>query len=63
MDSNHRMAASKAAALPLGYTPFLFNSFEEARKIMDNAPKINKCFITRSLNKSPLQKELNKIGV
>ena len=40
-----------------------FNSFEEARKIMDNAPKINKCFITRSLNKSPLQKELNKIGV
>ena len=27
MDSNHRMAASKAAALPLGYTPILFNSF------------------------------------
>jgi 4-diphosphocytidyl-2-C-methyl-D-erythritol kinase len=40
-----------------------FNSFEEARKIMDNAPKINKCFITRSLNKSPLHKELSKIGV
>ena len=40
-----------------------FNSFEEARKIIDNAPKINKYYITRSLNKSPLQKELIKIGV
>lgn len=40
-----------------------FNSFEEARELMDNAPKINKYFITRSLNKSPLEKELNKIGV
>ena len=26
MDSNHRMAASKAAALPLGYTPELSSS-------------------------------------
>ncbi len=40
-----------------------FNSFEEARKIMDNAPKNSKYFITRSLNKSPFKKELNEIGV
>ena len=29
MDSNHRMAASKAAALPLGYTPELSSSFNK----------------------------------
>ena len=29
MDSNHRMAASKAAALPLGYTPELSSSLNK----------------------------------
>ena len=41
----------------------IFNSFEEASKIMDNAPKNNDYFVTRSLNESPLLKELNKNGV
>ena len=41
----------------------IFNSFEEARKIMDNAPKNNDYFVTRSLNESPLLKELNENGV
>ena len=40
-----------------------FNSFEEASKIMDNAPENGKYLITRSINKSPLIKELNDIGV
>ena len=39
------------------------NSFEEASKIIDNAPKNNNYFVTRSLNESPLLKELNKNGV
>ena len=41
----------------------IFNSFEEASKIIDNAPKNNNYFVTRSLNESPLLKELNKNGV
>ena len=41
----------------------IFNSFEEARKIMDNAPKNNDYFVTRSLNESPLLKVLNENGV
>tara|TARA_B100001094_G_C18193802_1_gene809172 strand:+ start:6740 stop:7552 length:813 start_codon:yes stop_codon:yes gene_type:complete len=40
-----------------------FNSFDEASKMMDNAPKSINCFITKSLNRSPLLDVLNKIGV
>jgi 4-diphosphocytidyl-2-C-methyl-D-erythritol kinase len=40
-----------------------FNSFEEASKIIDNAPESMNCFLTKSLNRSPLLDELYKIGV
>ena len=40
-----------------------FNSFEEASKIIDNAPECINCFVTKSLNRSPLLDELYKIGV
>ena len=72
MDSNHRMAASKAAALPLGYTPELSSSFNKGDLLIVlvityanflGAPRKLAYVITNTINKSPLLNELLNSGV
>ena len=41
----------------------LFNNFDEAIKIMDNAPSNMNCFITTTLNNSPIRNEIKNYGV
>ena len=41
----------------------LFNNFDEATKIMDNAPSNMNCFVTTTLNNSPIKNEIKNYGV
>ncbi len=41
----------------------MFNNFEEAQKIIDNAPSNMNCFLTTTLNNSPIKDEIKNYGV
>ena len=41
----------------------LFNNFDEASKIMDNAPSNMNCFVTTTLNNSKILNEIKNYGV
>ena len=41
----------------------LFNNFDEASKIMDNAPSEMNCFVTTTLNNSKILNEIKNYGV
>ena len=41
----------------------LFNNFDEASKIMDNAPSKMNCFVTTTLNNSKILNEIKNYGV